>query len=584
MLTEIRRLRATNQDIDNTPPSSKQNCEDIVNISLFFDGTGNNFNNDEKIARLSNPARLWKNAVYYSTEEANKNSLLTKLSHPIYVSGVGTPFNGDLNGWVEKRIAGSQDHFPTGGATGVGGARRLEYGEEQLNKNLENILKQKILQLENKLQSEVTDTKAQTLQRIESNLSQHRLIKKINLSIFGFSRGAALARAFSNEIIWKSESEDSSLQYQIRGYPYKIPLDINFLGIFDTVASFGLPATNLPNKISFKGRDLVIDQRIQNCLHLVAGNEQRFSFPVDSIRKDGVLKNPNWKEIVYPGMHSDVGGGYGPNSQNVNNNFAKIPLKHMINEAESVGIKVFNYNQLKEQFPALFEDEFQIQEETQQLFDAVQTRVGEHSGSIEDDVKKYMQIYYSAYGTLYRQRQKYLEQGNIAKAEQLRSVSQRIRDESRAGFLGPADMATEIENFKNAKKYTSFKDSEVRGFKHLLRIFYPLFKLYEFYVDVDDWELESWERDVDQNVIDFYLTLIHDSKYGFVSNIEPFSYFRQRTIYESTRSTKGKGVDRQLQKNIETEILNQANKNVDQNYLFDSVEQSDLNKDQSLSA
>ena len=94
------------------------------------------------------------------------------------------------------------------------------------------------------------------------------------------------------------------------------------MGIFDTVASFGLPATNLNNNLTFEGRDMVIDERVKMCVHHVAGNELRFAFPVDLIHKEnGQIANSNWKELVYPGMHSDVGGGYTPGSQNVNDNF-----------------------------------------------------------------------------------------------------------------------------------------------------------------------------------------------------------------------------------------------------------------------
>ncbi|MEK5766729.1 DUF2235 domain-containing protein [Acinetobacter schindleri] len=258
-----------------------------------------------------------------------------QVSHPIYVSGVGTPFNGELNK-VEKRIATGQDHELTGGVTGIGGRRRLKYGENQISKSLEDTLKQKIAQAEAKLKPQVEARKNEAIVKMETKLNEHRLIKKINLSIFGFSRGAALARVFSNEMIWKTETEDLSLKYQISGQVEPAPMEIQFLGIFDTVASFGLPATNMSNKFSFKGRDMVVDPRVKNCVHQVAGNELRFAFPVDSICLDGKLANPKtWKEIVYPGMHSDVGGGYEPNSQTISNNFARIPLKHMLDEAVS---------------------------------------------------------------------------------------------------------------------------------------------------------------------------------------------------------------------------------------------------------
>ena len=548
MFNELQKIKNSNHDIANQSPNAKQDCSDVVNISVFFDGTGNNLENDEKIAKLANPAKLWRNAISYSNFEMRSLKTPIQLSHPIYISGVGTPFNGEINNWIDKQIANSQDTFPTGGATGVGGSRRLEYGEDQISETLTNVLKLKIEQAEAILKPQVEERKIEAEAKIEANLNQHRLIKKINLSIFGFSRGAALARVFSNEMIWNNESKDLSLNYSLAGQSEKIPLDIQFLGLFDTVASFGLPATNMPNKLSFRGRDMVVDPRVKNCLHLVAGNELRFSFPVDLIRKDGKLANPNtWKEIVYPGMHSDVGGGYQPNSQSVDNNFARIPLKHMMEAAVSANVKIFDYLKLESEHKELFEKEFKINEETRQLFNSVKKEVGASTGVTEHDIQNYMKLYYGSYGTLHRRRQKHLINGDIEQANASRSVSQISREEGGFEFpTGPADMATEVERIKWTKNYTTFNQSNITGVKHLFRIFYPAFKLYEMLVHIDEWELESWEKDVSQEAVDFYSNYIHDSKYGFVANVEPFSYFRQRTVYEPNRSWKGRRTDKKL--------------------------------------
>lgn len=548
MINELQKIKNSNQDVSNQSPEAKQDCSDVVNLSIFFDGTGNNFGNDEKIEKLANPAKLWRNAQIYSDFEMQSQKELLKLSHAIYVSGVGTPFNGDSSNWVDKQIAKSQDTFPTGGATGVGGSRRLEYGEDQISKHLSATLRNKIGKIEATLKPQIEERKVEASLKMNANLDKHRLIKKINLSIFGFSRGAALARVFSNEMIWNSESKDLSLNYDLTGHSEKIPLDIQFLGLFDTVASFGLPATNLPNKLSFRGRDMVVDPRVKNCLHLIAGNELRFSFPVDVIQKNGKLANPRtWKEIVYPGMHSDVGGGYRPASQLITNNFSRIPLKHMIEDAISANVKMFDYTKLEKEHKEIFEQEFKIDAKTQQLFDSVKQQVGATTGNVETDIQSYMKLYYGAYGTLHRRRQKFLTQGDMEQAKASRSVSQIARDESNFELpTGPADMATEVERIKWSKNYTTFDGSNVKGIKNVFRIFYPAFKFYEMLIDLDEWELESWEKDVTQEAVDFYSSYIHDSKYGFAANLEPFSYFRQRTVYESNRSWKGRRVDKKL--------------------------------------
>lgn len=45
------------------------------------------------------------------------------------------------------------------------------------------------------------ENKQKSFNDLNTVLARHRLVKVINLSIFGFSRGAALARAFSNLFI-----------------------------------------------------------------------------------------------------------------------------------------------------------------------------------------------------------------------------------------------------------------------------------------------------------------------------------------------------------------------------------------------
>ena len=43
MLNEtIQRANEANSDVNNEPPTAKQDCSDVVHLSIFFDGTGNN--------------------------------------------------------------------------------------------------------------------------------------------------------------------------------------------------------------------------------------------------------------------------------------------------------------------------------------------------------------------------------------------------------------------------------------------------------------------------------------------------------------------------------------------------------------
>jgi hypothetical protein len=55
--------------------------------------------------------------------------------------------------------------------------------------------------------------------------------------------------------------------------------------------------------------DLHIPEMVEDCLHMVAAHEIRNSFPLDSVLQ-GARYPRSCREMVYPGAHSDVGGGY----------------------------------------------------------------------------------------------------------------------------------------------------------------------------------------------------------------------------------------------------------------------------------
>lgn len=548
--TIIKRTVETNSDVSNTPPTSKQDCSDVVHISVFFDGTGNNKDADEEKKKWSNPARLWRSANQYVVDSRINNST---SNYAIYVSGVGTRFNGELN-IFQRALAIMQDHSGFGLGVGTGGTRRLDYGEDQLNDALKQVMIINAKKAEVDTGKYANAKKVYSFAEVDNSLKQHRLIKKINISTFGFSRGAALARAFTNQFMWQCESDCNGLTYGLGKYP----IEFKFMGIFDTVASFGLPATNLNNNLTFDGRDLVVDERVRMCVHHIAGNELRFAFPVDLIHKEnGQIANPNWKELVYPGMHSDVGGGYTPGSQNVNDNFARIPLKDMLEDAVSAGVRMFDYNQLKEKHIKIFEQQFEIQNETQRLYDAVKAKIPS-TGKVQEQIIASMKVYYAAYGALAEKK--------------TASVSQQARSDNKIRKfipIGPSDMATEMERLNKLRELTESNKSE--GI-NIFRLLSPVSKAYEYYLGIADWQFQSWKNGSMPEIMDFYQNYIHDSKYGFMSNAEPFSYFRQRTVYESRRSGKGEEVD---QKTAEDKaVCTVVNREVQQEEFFDAFEQA----------
>jgi len=108
-----------------------------------------------------------------------------------------------------------------------------------------------------------------------------------DIDISGFSRGAALALHFANLV---QEKQPEAI--------------IRFLGLFDVVASFGLPGNNL--NVGWK---LTLPPNVERCYHAMALDERRGNFPVTRIHpeKKSVTEDDRLREVWFRGVHSDVG-------------------------------------------------------------------------------------------------------------------------------------------------------------------------------------------------------------------------------------------------------------------------------------
>ncbi len=112
------------------------------------------------------------------------------------------------------------------------------------------------------------------------------------VAVFGFSRGAALARRFA-AIVRKESRFDG--------------LDVHFLGAFDTVASIGRPNLDSDEKpvsdVVFENRR--VSPAVKEALHLVAIDERRKAFMPTLMNAEDRIT-----EVWLPGAHADVGGGF----------------------------------------------------------------------------------------------------------------------------------------------------------------------------------------------------------------------------------------------------------------------------------
>lgn len=150
------------------------------------------------------------------------------------------------------------------------------------------------------------------------------------MNVFGFSRGAAETVAFCHYLNYYVP------QSQIAG----VPIYINFVGLFDCVASMGIAdsARRLLSPLGPTGHggghnigepvNKPLPAIVRQAVHMVAAHEQRMNFPVD------LVSGGNMQTFIYPGVHSDLGGGYGLKGQGRDLDegmmLSQLPLMHKL--------------------------------------------------------------------------------------------------------------------------------------------------------------------------------------------------------------------------------------------------------------
>ncbi|WP_422491637.1 phospholipase effector Tle1 domain-containing protein, partial [Endozoicomonas sp. ALE010] len=146
------------------------------------------------------------------------------------------------------------------------------------------------------------------------------------IDIVGFSRGAAAAREFSNEIFERIDNNHWANVSECN------PLNVRFMGLFDTVGSMGLAGNSTDI-----GYDFSVDSRIGHVAHAVALNEHRALFPLSSVSPNegaDISSGGNIVEQGFVGAHSDIGGGYG------DSDLSDIALQWMYHQALSAGVEL----------------------------------------------------------------------------------------------------------------------------------------------------------------------------------------------------------------------------------------------------
>jgi hypothetical protein len=219
------------------PTGKRPSCSGQVFVGLFFDGTDNNLERDydglpPERRRHSNVVKLFHTYV----NEPDKGYFR------IYIPGVGTEFSkiGD-SGASWESAAGSaaawkgEDRIIWGLIQVLNAPHRFACNGAYLipDGQAKTIVSNAASALEpGAMRRVILNTWLDKLTGILKTRSPR--VEQINLSVFGFSRGAAEARACVNWLFEVCKQEGGG--WTLAG----IPIRLQFLGIFDTVASAGL--------------------------------------------------------------------------------------------------------------------------------------------------------------------------------------------------------------------------------------------------------------------------------------------------------------------------------------------------------
>lgn len=162
------------------------------------------------------------------------------------------------------------------------------------------------------------------------------------LSIFGFSRGAALARMLANsvrktgipeEIVFKRKNIGGTKNGHstIKAYLHNRVLDVpvTFMGCWDTVASFGIPldVLGIPFQSINLFKDFHVSDNVKRAVHCLALDEKRNPFVHTPMEEERRIE-----EVWFAGWHSDIGGG------NFDDGLSDITLEFMVKRANTNGL------------------------------------------------------------------------------------------------------------------------------------------------------------------------------------------------------------------------------------------------------
>lgn len=518
-----------------SPVCDASSCETIIQVGIFFDGTGNNLEEDDPKWAQSNIVRLSKTYIDDSKRNVSK----------IYVPGLGTKYT--------KIDEAGESTF--GGAFGSGGEGRLLIALCSLineiyvfvlsevwagSEAIEAICRpRRFFRSDSRLLdkfgisqslngsslSEKVDFFRQQISKLQQKMADRPspVFKEIALDIFGFSRGATTARVFCH---WLKKITKGG---KIAG----IPVHYRFLGLMDTVASVGLwdgVAGAIFNQTGghtewAPAQHLLILPEVKNCIHMVAMHEIRKNFPLDQVAVGDVMPE-NCHEFAYPGSHSDVGGGYAPGALGLAvgaelkegdcRKLSQIPLNHMFECALAAGVPMSKQPATKDEVSL-----FKISPEVEAAFKKFVQLAPSSKQRLSDWMLPYLIWRWTT-----RNEYSALEHVRNAKGEDLGYLTaahkQFVQDGNRMEIFGDEEKSLAFVKAARARDHSCWNNADYNQ---------PDMNA----VDREAWEVRKRVAAAKPNppdLDDFFDRFVHDSLAGFRKKLtEPTGHWRYRRVF-----------------------------------------------------
>ena len=138
-----------------------------------------------------------------------------------------------------------------------------------------------------------------------------------------------------------------------------------------------------------------IARAVAETVHYVAGHELRLTRRVDSVRK----AEGSYSEMVLPGCHDDIVGGYADNVQGRSNQLARLALGQLHSKAYAAGVPIWSMEKLEKRDFKLY-NTFQFSQKvpvknSEYGARTLAWRYGETGGSLEEQLIAHMQRFVS---------------------------------------------------------------------------------------------------------------------------------------------------------------------------------------------